>query len=244
LVENSGAAERSWQQGQDAMRRGAPNEAIGHYQQSLKDDPAFTRSYLSLAAAHLEAGDEAASCTNLACYVSAHPEQLALRVQLAELLLRLQRPEEARAEFERLSDDAQQLGEEEAANVIHCQRRLMEIAEAAADDYGEHLHRGIGLYLLARQRADLPDPDDQLPVEGLLCRAAAELAIAHRERPERARPSWYLYVVWSRLAQQQPALRSLQAADAAILSLDLTPAEQQSLELARQQYLAQSRKKS
>ena len=31
----------------------------------------------------------------------------------------------------------------------------MEIAEAGEDEYGEHLHRGIGLSLLARQRAAL-----------------------------------------------------------------------------------------
>jgi tetratricopeptide (TPR) repeat protein len=235
-------AQAAWQEGQEAMRRGEPQAAVAHYRRSLEAGPELPQTYLSLAAAHLEAGDDGAAAEALARFSAAHPEQLGVRSYLAELLLRLKRPDDARLEFERYAADAQESREADAASLIHCQRRLMEIAEAREDDYGEHLHRGIGLYLLARQRAELPHPEEDLPVEGLLCKAAAELAQARREQPDRARPSWYLYVVWSRLGQRQAALRSLHEAQAAEPSFDLTPAEQRNLEQTWQQHRAESRK--
>jgi hypothetical protein len=110
----------------------------------------------------------------------------------------------------------------------------VEIAEASADAYSEHLHRGIALWLLARRRAAMADPESDLPVESLLCKAAAELTLASLEQPHEARPSLYLYQVWSHLGQQQPALcRLRQAEDAAPFSY-LTPAEQRTLHLACQ----------
>ena len=71
------------------------------YQQSLAADPTLVRNYLSLAAAYLEMDDEAAALPPLTRYVSAHPEQMVIRVHLADLLLRLKRSSEAQAEFER-----------------------------------------------------------------------------------------------------------------------------------------------
>src|SRR5262249_56555631 len=100
------------------------------------------------------------------------------------------------------------------------------------DSYGEHLHRGIGLYYLAVQRAALPEPGDELPPQALLCKAAGELSLARLERPDEARPLWYLHEIWGRLAQRQPALRALRAAAAAAPFSDLTAAEQRSLQLA------------
>src|SRR5208337_4842084 len=120
------------------------------------------------------------------------------------------------------------------AHLIHCHARLMEIAESIEDDYDEHLHRGIGLLLLAQQRAILPEPEGELPAEGLLCKAAGELTLARTDRPAEARPNWYLHEVWSRLAQRQPALRCLRAAvDAAPFSY-LTGAEKRNLHVAWQ----------
>src|SRR5262249_4423813 len=98
----------------------------------------------------------------------------------------------------------------------------------------ERLNRGIGLCLVARERAGLPDPEDgQLSVESVLCKAAGELTMAHLERRDEARPCWYLYAVWSRLGQRQPALRHLREADATAPFSYLTPAEKRDLELAR-----------
>lgn len=228
------AARELWEKGQSAMRHGKAEEAIGFYEQSLALDPSLTRNHLSLAAAYLETGDEAGACPHLAHYVAAHPEHLTVRNHFAELLLRLNRLTEARIEFERFDADAQDQGEPAAKQLIHCHSRLMEIAEAKADEYAEHLHRGIGLFLLARERAALPDPDGVLPSEGLLCKAAGELTLARLERPDEARPCWYLYEVWSRLPLRQPAVRCLRAAEETAPFTYLTPAEMRGLQLACQ----------
>jgi hypothetical protein len=101
----------------------------------------------------------------------------------------------------------------------------MAIAERTADPYGEHLHRGIGLYLLARQTT----PTDAAGDEALFCKAAGELTLAGRERPAEARPDWYLYLVWSALAQSRPARQCLSRAAAREPFADLTPAERSEL---------------
>ncbi|HJT78944.1 MAG TPA: tetratricopeptide repeat protein [Gemmataceae bacterium] len=226
------AARVLWERGQAAMSRGHAEQAIRLYGQSLELDPAFARNHLSLAAAYLEKGDAARACDHMGQYLEANPAHLVVRAHYAELLLRLDRAEQARAEFERCAADAQEQGGDQARQLIHCHSRLMELAEAAEDGYAEHLHRGIGLFLLACDRGRGGTTDDAT-AEGLLCRAAAELTLARAERPDEARPCWYLYEVWSRLAQRRAALRCLHdAAEAAPFSY-LTPAEQIRLALAR-----------
>jgi tetratricopeptide (TPR) repeat protein len=220
--------------GQDAMRRGKPDEAIRYYEQSLTADPSQKRTHLSLAAAHIQQGDEAAAAKHLAEYLAAFPDHHVVRAHYAELLLRLHRTREAQAQFERFIADVQDDSELAKKHLVHCNSRLMEIAEDEGDEYGEHLHRGIGLYLLGCERAGLPDPEDgDLSVESVLCKAAGELTMAHMLRRDEARPCWYLYEVWSRLGQRQPALRHLREADSTAAFSYLTPAERRSLELAR-----------
>lgn len=232
LERDPAAATRLWEQGQQAMRDGEPRRAIGFYEQSLATDPAFTRTHMSLAAAYLEAGDEETACTHLERYVAAHPEHVLVRSHYAELLLRLHRTRDACREFARFVADAQDEGEGLVRHLVHGHTRLMEIAQGDADEYAVRLHRGIGLYWLARERTGLAEPGGALPVEGLLCRAAGELVRARASRPGAARPSWYLHLVWSRLARTGPARDCLrQAAEAAVCG-DLTPAEQRSLVLA------------
>jgi tetratricopeptide (TPR) repeat protein len=221
-----------WEQGQQAMREGQPERAIGFYEQSLAADPTFTHNHMSLAAAYLEAGDDEAACRHLGKYVATHPEHVLIRLHYAELLLRLHRCREARHEFERFVADAQEQGEALARHLVHCHTRLMELAEEDDDTYGMHLHRGIGLYRLACERVGAGDPEGELPVEGLLCKAASALARAREERPREARPCWYLYAVWARLAQKQAALTWLRRAAEAAPFTDLTPAEQRGLVLA------------
>lgn len=228
------SAAQLWEKGQEAMRSGQPDRALELYERSLTSDPSLSRNYLSLAAAYLEMGNDEAACPHLARYVHAHPEQLTLRIYLADLLLRLHRLPDAREEFERCIACAQDREDTARAHLLHCHTRLMEIAEESEDGYAEHLNRGIGLLVLARQRAIMADPEGELPAEALLCKAAGELTVAHLERPEEARPSWYLHEVWSRLAQRQPARRSLRAAEAAAPFSYLTTSEQRSLQLASQ----------
>src|SRR5262249_26255713 len=150
-AETSESATQLWEKGQEAMKQGEPDRALEYYQRSLAVDPALSRNYLSMAAAYLEKGDDEAACPNLSQYVNAHPEQLSMRVSLADLLLRLHRLPDARSEFERCVGVAQEREDTAKSHLLHCHTRLMEIAEETEDVYGEHLNRGIGLLVLARQ---------------------------------------------------------------------------------------------
>ena len=108
----------------------------------------------------------------------------------------------------------------------------MEIAESQADDYAEHLHRGIGMFLLTDAQPDLVERKEAVSTEELLCRSAGELAMAHMSRRDEAQPCWYLHEVWSRLGQRQSALHWLRLAESSAPFSYLTPREKLSLQLA------------
>jgi tetratricopeptide (TPR) repeat protein len=235
--EQPSPAAQLWQKGQDAIRHGDAGEAIRCYEQSLRLDPAMSSNHLSLAAAYLEKKNTAEACSHLGRYLALNPEQRALRSSYAELLARLHRFPEACAQYERCIADAQGEGAATLEDQIHCHSRLVDFAETAEDAYTEHLHRGIALLLLAQKRVQLPEPDGDLPAESLLCKAAAELTLARIERPQEARPSWYLHEVWSHLGQRQPALCRLREAKDAAPFTYLTPAEQSDLLVACQRSL-------
>ena len=229
----TGQAWQLWLRGQDAMRQGKPAEAIDCYEQCLAADQAQKRIHLSLAAAYVQRGDECAAVRHLAQYVAAFPEHRIVRYQYAELLLRLHRTQEAATQLDQFIADIQDDPPLAAKHLINCHHRLMEIAEASDDEYGEHLHRGIGLYLLACECAAFPDMEEgEVSVESVLCKAAGELTMARMARRNEARPCWYLYLVWSRLGQRQPALRHLREADSLAPFSDLTPSEKRDLEMA------------
>jgi tetratricopeptide (TPR) repeat protein len=223
-------AQALWQEGQKAMGEGRTDDAIAAYERSVKLDPGLARNYLSLAAAHLARGEDERAAPFLARYVADQPDHLVVRAHYAELLLRLRRTHAAREQFERFVADAQDDVALARQHLVHCHSRLMEIAEGEDDDYGEHLHRGIGLYLLASQGDDLEGGGAS--VEGTLFKAIAELTLARLARPGEARPCWYLYAAWTCLAQQQPAGRWLRSAATAALLSDLTPSEQRQLQFA------------
>jgi tetratricopeptide (TPR) repeat protein len=225
-------AMKLWQQGQEAMHQGQTDQAINCYRRSLKLDPRLSRNYLSLAAAYLDKGDDLTACPYLARYVLVRPDHFVIRFHYAELLLKLDRPGAAREQFDRFIEDVQDRGDLAEQHLIACHSHLMEIAQTEEDEYAEHLHRGIGLYLLARTRTRLQEGDEALSPESLFCKAAAELTLARLERPGEARPCWYLHEVWSQLAQSQPAHRWLRTAEAEAGYSYLTPTEHRRLELA------------
>jgi hypothetical protein len=229
--------------GQTAMRQGRTAEAIRWYERSLAADASLTRNHLSLAAAYLEENDSGSACAHLALYVDANSDPLPVRARYAELLFQLRRLPEASGQFEAVVCEAQRCDGPNVPDLVHCHSRLMAIAEQSGDIYAEHLHRGIGLFLLARKCTRLPDMEKGLSTESLLFKAAAELTLAHLKRPEEARPCWYLYEVWSRLEQRQPALCRLREADAAAPFSYLTAAERCSLCLAHDRYLAEVERK-
>lgn len=228
------SAEVLWENGQNAMRHGRPRQAITFYRKSLTQSPDFTRNYLSLAAAYLALGDRRRGCVNLAKYTRAHPDEIDIRSDYAELLAQMHRDPEARAEFEACIAAAQELGRSAYGQLVRCHRRVMEIAEAQQDAYAEHLHRGIGLFVLAQESAAAGAANAELSSEALFFKAAGELTLAREEKPDEARPSWYLYVIWSRLNQRQPAARCLNQAGAAAPFSYLTPLERRTLHLACQ----------
>jgi tetratricopeptide (TPR) repeat protein len=233
-VQEASTAESLWEQGQAAMSRGEPARAVERYRESLARDPDLVKNHLSLAAAYVELGDPNRACAQLAAYLEAKPEETEVQFYFAELLTRLGRPFEARVEWEQCVQAAQEQGKRARRLLVNCHSRLMELALTQEDSYNAHLHRGIGLYLLARESAALPGAGPELSSEGLLCKAARELALAQGQRPHEARPNWYLYAVRWRLDQPAAARRCLRAAAAAAPFSYLTPFEQRGLYLASQ----------
>lgn len=233
VSESKVAAGKLWANGQTAMRSGNVKEAVECYHQCLQLDPSFAHCHLSLAAAYLELGEQENACSHLGRYLDENPDHAAVRSHYAELLYRLDRPAAARAEFDRFDGEAQKRGVEGRPDLIHCHSRLTKIATNDADEYGEHLHRGIGLFYLALERETLPDPQGDLPVEGLLFQAAGELSIARALRPTESRPSFYLYRIWRKLARRQPSIRALHEAIARSDFSFLTPVERRDLILAQ-----------
>jgi hypothetical protein len=178
---------------------------------------------LALAAACLDRGEDGPAAQYLARYVAAHPDRPLVRFALAELLWRCGRLPESGAEYERFVDDTPPrpatLG-----RLVQAHTRLVTLAEQSGDHYGEHLHRGVGLLLIAAQ--------DDAGTEALLCKAAGELTLAARERPSEARPPWYLHLVWQKLGQSQPSERNLRRAAELADSSNLAPLERRDLAAA------------
>ena len=233
----------TWRKGQDAMLEGNNEKAIALFRESLEQDPKLARNHLSLAAAYLALGENEQAAGQLERYLHAKPDHYVVRGQYAELMLRLDRLDVAREAFERFAEDIEDHERLARQHLANCHGKLLEIATRIEDDYGMHLHRGIGLYWLAQQSRELPDSGDELSTESLLCQAASELVLARRQRTEEARPCWYLHEIWSQLGQRQPALRWLRAAEEAAPFSYLTPNEQRRLHLAcRQQAEEGSRK--
>src|SRR5205823_6795831 len=128
---------------------------------------------LSRAADCLDRGDLAAAARHLEAHVVEHPDQVVFRAQLADLLFRLERLPEAQAHFEATVAGAQDGPPVVRRELVHYHTRLMEIARERADEYAEHLHRGIGLYLVGTHLADRGGEAGE--VERLMCKAAAAL---------------------------------------------------------------------
>ncbi|MFL5245341.1 MAG: hypothetical protein ACJ8FY_24860 [Gemmataceae bacterium] len=156
-------------------------------------------------------------------------QSLLIRLHYAEHLVKQSRDADARKEFDRFICDAQDLSPLPLRQLIHGHSRLMELAMNDEDEYGEHFHRGAGLFYLACQSTELGETNGKLNVEALLCQAAGELTLAKMQKPDQPRPSWYLHEVWLRLDQRRPAQRSLRDAQSTSPFGSLTPAERRGL---------------
>lgn len=226
---------RLWKSGQQAMLDGQNRKAINCFEESLILDPKMTRNYLSLAAVYLDRCEESKACLYLTLYVAAHPEHVMVRGHYAELLQRLKRLEEAQYQYEHFVSDVQANSNLAKEHLISTHSRLMQIAEQMGTSYEEHLHRGIGLWLLARDHAGKQHWNGQETREALLFRAAGELKLARERRPEEARPCWYLSQVWKQLLQSQPARKYLRTAALKADVSFLTPTERREMHLSLRQ---------
>ncbi len=188
---------------------------------SIDDLPADS---LTLAARCLDRGDAPAAVAHLRAHVGRHPEQLMIRSYLAELLLRSGQPADAAGEFERFVAAAQDATGPPRAHLVHSHTRLMEIARDTGDEYGEALHRGVGLLRLADQSAD-----DGLRQE-LLFKAAKDLRRASELRPGDAKANGYLAEVYDRTGTRRAADVARRAARGSLPG-SLTAAEHRRIEL-------------
>ena len=158
-----------------------------------------------------------------------------IRAYLAEILFKQKRYLDAQDHFEHFIADAQNVEGPARKQILHCHTRLMEIAQERDDSYGEHLHRGIGFVLLARQLETASAGGEAEPGfrERLLCKASAELTRAAKLRPDEPRPPCYLFEVWTKLDQPRSADKSLRTAKHLAALLPLAPSEQRALVLAK-----------
>lgn len=234
LGDNS-PADLLWKEGQTALEAGNAPKAIHSFRRSLALDPDSAKTHLSMAAACLAQGSDTIAAIHLKICLELEPGNVIVRQNYADLLLRMNQIEDARHQFLLFVRDTQQFGEQANRHLIHAHSRLMAIAEQMGDPYEEHLNRGIGLYLLAREKTkkgEQIEPNDQ-NLESLLFRAAGELTTARLMKSDKVRPCWYLYLVWDKLACSQPAQRwyRITAQDASLEHL--TPREFQELHLVR-----------
>lgn len=179
---------------------------------------------LTLAADAIERGDRPAAATHLEAYVAAHPGEPMFRAQLAELLWKLDRPDDARAHFERFVAAAQDGPPAVRGHLVHAHTRLMLIARAADDRAAEEFHRGAGLVRLADQLADAPDER-----EAALGQAVKALTAARNLRPGDPRPHAYLALAHARGGDARAAAAARAAARSVGDPAALTPAERREL---------------
>lgn len=190
---------------------------------------AVETDHLAKAADCLDRGDDDGALPHLTAHVSAHPDAVMVRAYLAELLVRVGRPADARPEFERVVADAQRETGPARGHLAHCHTRLMEIASAESDGYAEHLHRGIGLLMLVKKWNADPECGDAVASEQTLAKAAKALRAAADERPGDVRANLYLAEVYDRLAQPAAARAARRAAKAGLPDPALTADERDRL---------------
>lgn len=217
----------------DSGRASVPEPASRIKQASFQDRE--VEDGLSLAATCLKRGDALAAAGHLREHLKRFPEQVMIRAYLAELLFKSAKYADAQDQFERFIAEASESDGPARENVVHVHTRLMEIAQQRDEAYGEHLHRGIGMVLLVRKLDESGVADETEPGlrERMLCKAAAELGRAAKQRASEARPYWYLAEVWKKLDQPRPREKALAMARERAALMPLASAEQRALLLAR-----------
>jgi tetratricopeptide (TPR) repeat protein len=162
-------------------------------------DSTSARSLLLKATAALEKNDLVVASTSLRRYLQAYPDSTLIRMQLAELYFKQEQYNHALREFQTALADVPDVPLPFHC-VLHGHSRLMELAAGKGDRFGEELHRGIGLALLAEHRSGKNEPE-MAGVEQLLGKARSALVRAQLLSPLDARPALHLVSVWHQMQQ-------------------------------------------
>lgn len=181
--------------------------------------------HLAKAAACVDRGDEPAAVPHLQAHLAARPDAVMIRAYLAELLLRTGKSAEAREQFERFTRQACGTSGAAGQHLVHAHTRLMEIAEAGGDTFGEQLHRGIAMVLLVRKWDAEPPVDGGQLAESTLAQAGRALREAERRKSADPRAAVYLAEVYERLGQPGAARAAARRATAMLPDAELTAAE-------------------
>lgn len=191
---------------------------------------ALARSLLLKATAALEKNDLPLATVSLRRYLQAYPDSVMIRMQLAELYFK---QEQFSLSFQEFQTALAEVADPPLP--LHCRlhghSRLMELAVEKGDRFGEELHRGIGLVLLAEHRASKKDEETMASAEQLLGKARASLVRAGYASPLDARPSLYLTSVWHQM--QQPSNAKAAWEKAMLLSHFSRLSAQEQLQLAQ-----------
>ena len=209
-----------------------PSTSTGKEQEALGPPPESEDDPLTLAAESLGRGDQATAAIHLETYVRQHPDQLMFRAQLAELLLRLDRLAESKAQFERFILAAQEATGPPKAHLTHCHTRLMEIAQRSDDAFAEAFHRGVGLLLLVNGPDRVAASREDELQEEILCQAILALVEAKNLRPTDPRTHFYLGEAYACGGNRRAANVALATARNLATPGRLTPTEQLQLGLA------------
>lgn len=184
---------------------------------------------LNSAADCLERGDSLAAIPHLEEYLEHYPQALMLRAQLAELYLQQEQTINAQSEFERFISEAQTSDGQAHRHMVHCQTRLMELAELEGDRAAMCRHQAIGLWLLVqRWQADL-ERFDPVMAERTLSMALDSLRQAETLEPNNASVHLYKAFVLTGLNQHEAARNAWRAAQEQRPDPRLTSWEQDTL---------------
>lgn len=189
---------------------------------------AQARTLLLKATACLEANDLVGASSILQRYLLAFPDAVLVRLQLAELFFKMARYDESQQQFKAAL--AEVIDPELPRHCrLHGHSRLVDIAAHQKDRFGEELHRGIGLMLLAELRMQEGATSQGVCAQELLGKARAALQKAKKLSSCDARPPLYLVSVWQEMQQEGNARRELTLAQLLSHITRLTAFEQMRL---------------
>lgn len=155
---------------------------------------AAVSDHLARAADALDRRDFAAAVGPLRAHLKLHPDQVSVRVTLADVLWKTD-PAAAGAQYTAIISAAQPMTGPPRRALPHCHTRLMKLAAARGRDDEEQFHRGAALYWLSVEL----EPKDAVEAAGVRLLAAAAL----REATDESNPRPWVYLAEIAAAQGQ-----------------------------------------